>query len=76
MPDVCQSISEVRIQVFTINAKNLDCWNHPNMPSLNNRMGKRKPEKKWIFVPKVYKIKKMRQIFLKMSAIKIKIFFT
>ena len=48
MPEVCQSTSEVRIQVFTINAKNLDCWNHPNMLSLKNRMGggERKPKKK------------------------------
>jgi len=48
VPDVCQSTSEVRIQVFTINAKKLDCWNHPNMLSLENRGGggEKKIEKK------------------------------
>ena len=39
MPEVCQLISEVRIQIFMINIKNLDCWNHPNMFSLKNRRG-------------------------------------
>ena len=65
MPDVYQSTSEVRIQVFMINAKNLDCWNHPNMFSLENRRGVKKNWKKMcFFVPKVYKIKKIRQFFL------------
>ncbi len=46
MPEVCQSTSEVRIQVFTIDGRKLDCWNHPNMLSLKNRMGERKIQKK------------------------------
>ena len=47
MPEVYLSTSEVRIQVFTIDGKNLDCWNHPNMLSLKNRRGgERKMEKK------------------------------
>ena len=39
MPEVHLSTSEVRFQVFTIDGKNLDCWNHPNMLSLKNRRG-------------------------------------
>ena len=74
MPEVYQSTSEVRIQVFTIDEKNLDCWNHPNMLSLKNRMGKW--GEKAVFVPKVYKVYKMRHIFLKISGIKIQNFFT
>ena len=62
MPEVYQSTSEVRIKVFTIDGKNLDCWNHPNMLSLKNRMGGN-GEKKRFFVPKVYKVYKMRQFF-------------
>ena len=48
MPEVYLSTFEVRIQVFTIDGKNLDCWNHPinNMLSLKNRGGKEKWEKK------------------------------
>ena len=75
---MCQSTSEVRIQVFTINAKNLDCWNHPNMLSLENRMGlpKKLGEKRG-FVPKVYNIKKLRQIlFSRYPELKIQNFFT
>ena len=68
MPEVFQSTSEVRIQVFTIDEKNLDCWNHPNMSSLKNRMGggeegEKSGRKKRFFVPKVYKVYKMRQLF-------------
>ena len=48
MPEVYQSTSEVRIQVFTIDGKNLDCWNHPNMLSLKIVLGKEKWEKKRI----------------------------
>ena len=39
MPGVYLSTSEVRIQVFTIDGKNLDCWNHPDMFSQKNRRG-------------------------------------
>ena len=39
MPEVYLSTSEVTIQVFTIDGKHLDFWNHPNMLSLKNRMG-------------------------------------
>ena len=41
MPEVYLSTSEVRIQVITIDRKNLDCWNHPNhdMLCLKNRRG-------------------------------------
>ena len=65
MPEVYQSTFEVRIQVFTIDGKNLDCWNHPNMLSLKNRRGggKKNGEKKRFFVPKVYKVYKTRQLF-------------
>ena len=65
MPEVYQSTSEVRIQFFTIDGKKLDCWNHPNMLSLKNRMGggRKMGKKKRFFVPKVYKVYKMRQIF-------------
>ena len=63
MPEVYLSTSEVRIQVFTIDGKNLDCWNHPNMLSRKNRMGGKKWGKKWFVVPKVYKVYKMRQLF-------------
>ena len=42
MPEVYLSTSEVRIQDSTIDGKNLDCWNHPNMLSLKNRRGERK----------------------------------
>ena len=50
MPEVYLSTSEVRIQVFTIDGKNLDCWNHPNMLSLKNRRGgKEKWGKKAVF---------------------------
>ena len=66
------STSEVRIQVFTIDGKNLDCWNHPKMLSLKNRMGSRKKiEKKSVFfVPKVYKVYKMTQIFSRYPELK------
>jgi len=46
VPEVYLSTSEVRIQVFTIDGKNLDCWNHPNMLSLKNRRGGKKNGKK------------------------------
>ena len=46
MPEVYLSTIEVRIQVFTIDGKNLDCWNHPNMLSLKNRRGRKKNWKK------------------------------
>ena len=50
MPEVYLSTSEARIQVFTIDGKNLDCWNHPNMLSLKNRRGvEKKIEKKAVF---------------------------
>ena len=49
MPEVYLSTSKVRIEVFTINGKNLDCWNHPNMLSLKNRMGG-EMEKKAVFL--------------------------
>ena len=63
MPEVyLLSTSEVRIQIFTIDGKNLDCWNHPNMLSLKNRMGG-SLKKKRFFVSKVYKVYKMRQLF-------------
>ena len=52
MPEVYLSTSKVRIQVFTINGENLDCWNHPNMLSLKNRMGERKIEQKSDFFVK------------------------
>ena len=39
MPEVYQSTSEVRIQVFTIDGKNLDSWYHLNMLSLKYRRG-------------------------------------
>ena len=42
VPGVYLSTSEVRIQVFTIDGKNLDSWNHPNMLSRKNRMGETK----------------------------------
>ena len=38
--EVYQSTSKVRNQVFMINAKKWDCWNHPKMLSLKNRMGR------------------------------------
>ena len=64
MPEVYQSTFEVRIQVFTIDGKNLDCSNHPNMLSLKNRRGgKEKWKKKRFFVPKVYKVYKTRKKF-------------
>jgi len=65
VPDVNQSTSEARVEVFMINAKNADFWNHPNMFILENRRGRciKNEEKKRFFVPKVYKITKMRQFF-------------
>ena len=50
MPEVYLSTSEVRIQVFKIDGKNLDCWNHPNMLSLKNRRGRKKIGKNVFFL--------------------------
>ena len=63
MPEVYLSTSEVTIQVFTIDGKHLDFWNHPNMLSLKNRMGGKWGKKSGFCVPKVYKVYKMRQLF-------------
>ena len=74
MPEVCQSTSEVRIQVFTINAKNLDCWNHLNMLSLKNRMEKKNEKKSGFLCLKSTKSKIETTFFLNMSKIKIEFF--
>ena len=48
-----------------IRTKNLDCWNYPNTLILKNRRGGclKNGKKNSTFVPKVYKNKKLRQLF-------------
>ena len=45
VPEVSQSTSEIRIQVFTINAKNLEFWNHFNLFNPKNRMREKENSK-------------------------------
>ena len=65
MPEVYLSTFGVRIEVFAIDGKNLDCWNHSKQRSLENRRGvsKKNEKKNGFFVPKVYKVYKMKQFF-------------
>ena len=77
VPEVYLSVSKVRIQVFTIDGKNLDCWNHPNMLSLKNRMGGRNF---FFFKSEFLCLKSTKSInestFFKISGIEIQNFFS
>ena len=76
MPEVYLSTSEVRIQVFTIDGKIWTVGIIQNSVVWKIVGGAKKWGEKQFFVPKVYKVYKMRQFFLKIFGIKTHNFFT